>query len=182
MSVEGAPKLTPLNLKAWIDEHRDLLKPPVGNVQVWKDSEFIVMIIGGPNQRTDFHDDPIEEVFFQLEGDMVLRIAENGKLRDIPIREGEMLMLPPNVPHSPQRPAGSIGMVVERVRPEGMLEAFEWYCESCGVRHHRREVQVRDIETDLPPVFDEYYESEELRTCKDCGHLNSGRPVKAAAE
>ncbi|MEQ9123685.1 MAG: 3-hydroxyanthranilate 3,4-dioxygenase, partial [Alphaproteobacteria bacterium] len=101
---------------------------------------------------------------------------EDGKPVDVPIREGEMLLLPPHVRHSPQRPAGSVGIVVERIRIPGELDAFEWYCENCGHCHHRREFELADIEKDLPPVFAEYYAAEALRTCPSCGHVNPGKP------
>lgn len=166
------------NLRAWIEEHRDLLKPPVGNAQIWQDTQFIVTIVGGPNQRTDWHDDPLEEFFYQLEGDMTLRVREDGKVREVPIRAGDILLLPPHVRHSPQRPAGSIGMVIEMVRPEGARDAFEWYCEKCDARVHRREFQLKSIVDDLPPVFSEYYASEDLRTCASCGHVNPGRRAR----
>ena len=99
--------------------NRDLLKPPVGNKLLFQDSAFIVMAVGGPNSRKDFHHDPSEEFFFQVEGDMVLRTVQDGRLTDIPIRQGEVFLLPPEVPHSPQRPAGSVGIVVERRRDPG---------------------------------------------------------------
>lgn len=169
-------QLAPFNLKNWIQEHRDLLKPPVGNAQIWQDADFMVTIIGGPNQRTDYHDDPLEEFFFQLEGDIVLRIIEDGKPRDMPIREGDVLLLPPHVRHSPQRPAGSVGMVIERQRSKGALDAFEWYCERCDAKIHRAEIQLANIVKDLPPVFESYYASTEARTCKSCGHENPGKP------
>src|SRR6185437_7951414 len=122
----------PFNLQRWIEDHRGLLKPPVGNVQIWSDSDFIVTIVGGPNARTDYHDDPLEEFFFQLSGDIVLRILDDGKPRDLPIREGDVFLLPPHVRHSPQRPIpGSVGLVIERNRPEGLIDGFEWYCPSC---------------------------------------------------
>jgi 3-hydroxyanthranilate 3,4-dioxygenase len=136
LAAAGAPLLTPVNLQGWIDEHRHLLKPPVGNVQIWKNTDFIVMVIGGPNERTDYHDDPFEEVFYQLEGEISLRIIDDGRPRDIALKAGDMLMLPPHVRHSPQRPAGSVGIVLERTRPPGTLEAFEWYCEQCTALVH----------------------------------------------
>ena len=168
--------LAPFNLKAWIEEHRGLLKPPAGNARIWEDSDFMVTVIGGPNQRTDYHDDPLEEFFYQLEGDIVLRIIGDGRPKDLPIREGDVLLLPPHVRHSPQRPAGSVGLVIERQRPKGALDAFEWYCESCGALAHRHEFQLEDIVKDLPPVFDGYYESVDARTCGACGHRNPGKP------
>jgi 3-hydroxyanthranilate 3,4-dioxygenase len=96
------------NLKAWVEENRHLLKPPVGNKMVWQDRDFLVMVVGGPNQRKDFHIEEGEEFFYQIEGDITLRVMEDGKPKDIPIREGEIFLLPAGVPHSPQRPAGTV--------------------------------------------------------------------------
>ncbi len=168
------------NLRRWIAEHRELLKPPVGNAQIWRDTEFMVTIVAGPNLRTDWHDDPAEEFFFQLEGDMTLRVIEDGRQRDVALCEGDVLLLPPHVRPSPQRPAGTIGMVIERVRRPGEIDAFEWYCERCQTRVHRREVALRSIVDDLPPVFEEYYGDPRLRHCPSCGHENPGRPVRPA--
>jgi 3-hydroxyanthranilate 3,4-dioxygenase len=164
----------PLNLEAWIEEHRELLRPPVGNAQIYQDSHFIVTVIGGPNQRTDFHDDPCEEFFFQLRGDMVLRLWEDGP-RDVAIREGDIFLLPPHVRHSPQRPQpDSIGLVIEMQRPVGALDAFEWYCPHCRSLIHRAELQLTSIVTDLPVVFSSFYDDESVRTCS-CGWVHSGR-------
>ena len=98
------PSLQALNFKKWIDEHRHLLKPPVGNQQIWADREFMVTVVGGPNARRDFHVNQGEEFFYQLEGDIQLHVLVDGKREVVPIREGEIFLLPPNVPHSPQRP------------------------------------------------------------------------------
>ena len=164
------------NFHKWIEEHRDLLKPPVGNAQIWQDSDLIVTIVGGPNARTDYHVDPCEEFFYQIEGDMNLRLWKDGKPQDLPIREGDIFLLPPGVPHSPQRPvAGSIGLVIERQRPAGMLDAFQWYCGDCGEIVHRVEVQLKSIVADLPPLFAQFYDSEDLRTCRNCGTLHPGK-------
>ncbi|GLW67047.1 3-hydroxyanthranilate 3,4-dioxygenase [Actinomadura rubrobrunea] len=173
------PKLShgrPFDFARWIEDHRDLLKPPVGNVQVWQDSGMIVMVVGGPNQRTDFHVDPTEEFFYQLKGNMVLRVMEEeGRPPvDVQISEGEVFLLPPNVRHSPQRPEpGSIGLVVEIARPEGVREAFEWYCTECHHLVHRAELQVRSIVDDLPPVFQGFYDGD--RTCRNCGAVHPGK-------
>ena len=169
------PIPSPLNLKKWIADHADQLKPPVGNAQIWEDGEFLVTVVGGPNRRTDYHDDPAEEFFFQLEGDMVLRVIEDGLPRDVPIREGEVLLLPPHVRHSPQRAAGTVGLVIERKRRPGEIDAFEWYCAKCHTRVHRREVALRSLVDDLPPVFAEYYESVANGHCPACGHPNPKR-------
>ena len=162
-------KLAALNLKTWIDEHRHLLKPPVGNAMVWKDSEFQVMVVGGPNRRKDFHIDPGEELFYQIEGDIVLRVMEEGKPRDIPIREGEIFLLPPLVPHSPQRPAGTVGMVVERRRGPEEQESLRWYCERCGGVLHDETFHLTDLGAQLKPIIEKFHGSETLRTCRKCG-------------
>lgn len=134
------------------------------------------MVIGGPNARTDYHDEPFEEFFYQLEGNISLRIIEDGRPRDVPIREGEVLLLPPHVRHSPQRPEpGSIGLVVERRRPEGLMDGFEWYYLDCNALLHRVEVHVGNIVDDLPPLFEAFYGSEELRTFGECGALHPGK-------
>jgi 3-hydroxyanthranilate 3,4-dioxygenase len=164
--------LLPLNLRRWIDEHRSLLKPPVGNKLIFEDSEFIVMAVGGPNARRDFHVDPAEEFFHQLEGDMVLRVAENGRIRDLPIRAGEILLLPARIPHSPQRPAGTVGLVIERRRRPGELDGLQWYCEQCSNLLYEEYLALTDIETQFPPVFDRFYASPEHRRCKRCGALS----------
>ena len=162
-------KLAPLDLKAWIDEHRHLLAPPVGNAMVWKDSDFQVMVIGGPNQRNDYHVDPSEELFYQLEGDIVLRVIEDGQRRDLAIREGEMLLLPPLVPHCPVRGSGTIGLVIERQRKPGETEALRWYCDRCGAVLHEATLRVTDLGVQLKPVIESFYADESRRTCKKCG-------------
>lgn len=170
----------PINLKKWIDEHRPVLKPPVGNAQVWKDREFIIMVVGGPNQRTDYHVDPAEEFFYQIEGDITLKVIEEGSPKDIPIREGEIFLLPANVPHSPRRPANTIGLVVERARTESEIEHFRWYCEKCGEMLYDHALRVTDITTQLKPIFDKFYADTGLHKCKKCGAvMQPPRPVKA---
>jgi 3-hydroxyanthranilate 3,4-dioxygenase len=167
----------PFNLRKWIDEHRHLLKPPVGNVQVWQDAEFIVMVVGGPNSRKDYHYNEGEEFFFQLEGDITVKIIDEGKPRDIHIREGDVFLLPPRVPHSPQRGAGTVGIVIERKRETRELDGFQWYCENCGEKLYEEFEYVTDIVKQLPPVFDRFYNTPEHCTCKSCG-TRMERPVK----
>ncbi|MGI9482960.1 MAG: 3-hydroxyanthranilate 3,4-dioxygenase [Hyphomicrobiales bacterium] len=180
------PGFTPFNFPKWIAENEHLLKPPVGNKQLFDNkTDMIVMIVGGPNTRVDFHDDPVEEFFYQLRGDMILKIAENGKIYDVPIREGEVFMLPPHARHSPQRPQeGSVGLVVEGNRHSGMKDGFEWFCFDCGALVHRVEVELKDIVADLPPLYEAFYASEEARTCPECGalHPGKGKPPPGWAE
>ena len=168
----------PINFPKWIEAHRHLLKPPVGNKCVY-DGDFIVMVVGGPNQRTDYHWDEGPEWFYQLEGEMTLRIQEDydaaagtGTVRDIPIRAGEIFLLPPRVPHSPQRGPDSIGLVIERRRLPHEDDGLLWFCERCNAKVYEEYFHLHDIETDFPPVFERFYTSREHRTCKACGHVN----------
>lgn len=161
--------LQAFNLHRWIDQHRHVLKPPVGNKRVFEDGDFIIMVIGGPNSRQDYHVDPGQEFFYQLEGDIVLRTMQDRRPVDVPIRQGEVLLLPPNLPHSPQRPANTVGLVVERRRAPGERDGFQWYCERCGNLLHGEFIELTDIEQQLPPVFERFYASREWRTCTHCG-------------
>ena len=163
-------KFSAINFKQWIDDNRQLLKPPVGNKLVYDDHEdFIIMVVGGPNARKDFHYNEGEEFFHQLEGDMILRVMDDGKVVDIPIREGEIFLLPPKVPHSPQRPANTVGLVVEKKRKGEELDGFQWYCENCGNKLYEEYFHLKDIVSQLPPIMEKFYSSVELRTCKECG-------------
>ncbi|MEV0279704.1 3-hydroxyanthranilate 3,4-dioxygenase [Streptomyces sp. NPDC050610] len=166
-----------INFPRWIEEHEHLLKPPVNNRQVWEPmGDFIVQVVGGPNERTDFHVDPYEEWFYQVKGDIHVNLRTDAGIERVDIREGEMWMLPREIPHSPQRPEpGSIGIVMERIREEGVLEKFQWYCPNCLELVHEVELQVRDIVKDLPPVFTRFYESQDKRTCRACGTYHPGR-------
>ena len=174
-----AKLLPPINFKHWIDEHRHLLKPPVGNKMVYEDADFIIMVVGGPNARKDFHYDEGEEFFYQLEGDITLRVVEDDKPRDIPIRQGEIFLLPPKVPHSPQRPTNTIGLVVERKRTPDEEDGFLWFCEKCGNKLYEEYLQVTNIITQLPPIFDRFYNDADHCTCKKCG-TKMERPKKPA--
>jgi len=162
-------KVSPHNLKAWVEEHRALLKPPVGNKMVWNDGEFLVMIVGGPNRRKDFHVEDGEEFFYQIEGDITLRIMDDGRVRDIPIREGEIFLLPAGIPHSPQRPAGTVGMVIERKRHAEERDHLRWYCERCGEVLYDSDFPLVDLGKQLKPIIETFYADESLRTCKKCG-------------
>ena len=157
-----------LNLQRWIDEHRNLLKPPVGNKKVFEDDEFIVMVVGGPNNRKDFHLDEGPEFFYQLEGEMVLKTIQGGKVVDIPIRAGEVFLLPPHIPHSPQRMPNSVGLVVERKRPrrKGRAPVVLRQLQSLLYEEY---FALQNVETDFPPIFDRFFADEKKRTCKRCG-------------
>ena len=163
--------LIAFNLQQWIDENRHMLRPPVCNQQMVDDGEFIVMIVGGPNSRKDFHYDEGPELFYQLEGDMLLRTLQEGRRVDITIREGEILLLPSKVPHSPQRFADTVGLVVERKRLPEELDGFMWFCDECNHKLYEEFHHISDIVGQLPPIFERFYGSEENRTCDNCGAL-----------
>jgi 3-hydroxyanthranilate 3,4-dioxygenase len=170
----------PLNLNKWIDENRHLLKPPVGNAAVYHNTkDFIIMIVGGPNNRKDFHYNATEELFFQIEGDIVVRIFDDGAIKDIEIKEGEMFLLPPGIPHSPQRGPNTVGLVIEKVRGDVKDDAFLWLCENCSEKLFEQYIGVTDIVKQLPPVMNAFYSDVEKRTCKKCGHVMEPPTPKA---
>ncbi|MCW5261403.1 3-hydroxyanthranilate 3,4-dioxygenase [Verminephrobacter eiseniae] len=172
----------PFNFQHWLEQHANLFKPPVNNQQIWQDADFMVTVIGGPNHRTDFHDDPLEEFFYQFKGNAWLNIMNEGRLERIDLKEGDIFLLPPHVRHSPQRPeAGSRCLVIERQRPVGMFDAFEWYCLNCHHLVHRIEVQLANIVTDLPPLFERFYNSPDIRVCKHCNTLHPGKGAGVAS-
>jgi len=176
------PRYTPpFNFQRWIDEHAHLLQPPVGNRQVWQDTDFIVTVVGAPNERTDFHDDPYEEFFWQFRGNAHLLLREADRYARVDLREGDIFLLPPHLRHSPQRPqAGSLCLVVERARPPGTIDGFEWYCARCGALVHRIDVQLASIVEDLPKAYARFYDSsEEARRCRQCRTVHPGRDAQA---
>lgn len=162
--------LRPFNFKKWIDENRHLLKPPVGNKVVFENTEFIVMVVGGPNSRKDYHYNESEEFFYQLEGDIVVKIQENGKAVEVPIREGEIFLLPPKVPHNPSRGANTIGLVIERKRRENEKDGLLWFCEKCNHPLYERYFTLENIMSQFQETFKLFYEDKNLCTCKNCGH------------
>lgn len=168
----------PFNLNKWIEENRHLLKPPVNNKNLYPEgTDYIVMIVGGPNARKDYHYNETEELFYQLEGEINVRIQENGNPVDIKLGPGDMFLCPAKTPHSPMRTAGSIGLVIERVRAgKGFTDGLLWYCEKCNNKLHETYFELKDIETDFLPRFKEYYASESLRTCDKCGHVMEADP------
>lgn len=168
--------LKPINFRQWLRDHEQLLKPPVNNSLVWENADLMVTVVGGPNHRLDYHVDPVEEFFYQFKGNAFLRIMGEEGPYELHLREGDIFLLPPGVPHSPQRPeAGSLCLVIEPKRPAGALDAFEWYCGSCNHRLHRVEVRLTSIVNDLPPLFEAFAADESLRRCTRCGTLHPGK-------
>ena len=171
----------PLNFQRWIDDHAHLLKPPVGNQQVWRDADFIVTVVGGPNQRTDFHDDPAEEFFHQFKGNAHLILWDRGRYEKVDLHEGDIFLLPAHVLHSPQRPEpDSRCLVIEMQRPAGEKDGFLWGCAACGETIVRHDVLLQSIVDDLPTLYERFYASSEAeRRCRNCGEVHPGRDYRA---
>jgi len=169
---------TPFNLQQWIAEHRDLLRPPVSNKNLYEASEdYIVMVVGGPNARRDFHYNQTEELFYQLEGDISIYIQEEGLKKEIRLTAGDMFLLPAGVPHSPARSEGSVGLVIERRREgKGYQDGLLWFCPNCNHKLHEVYFELHNIETDFLPHFQQFYQSESLLTCQQCGTIHDTDP------
>jgi 3-hydroxyanthranilate 3,4-dioxygenase len=161
----------PFNLNKWIDENRHLLKPPVGNKNLYVDSgDYIVMVVAGPNARKDYHYNETEELFYQLEGSIKVVIQEEGSRKEMILNAGDMYLNPAKVPHSPVREAGSIGLVIERKRAgQGFTDGLLWYCDNCNEKLHDVYFELHNIEKDFLPHFEHFYNSKSLRICKSCG-------------
>lgn len=168
----------PFNLNKWLDENRALLKPPVGNKNLYTEADdYIVMVVAGPNARKDYHYNETEELFYQLEGEITVKIQEDGQAVSLNLSAGDMFLLPAKVPHSPIRKEGSIGLVIERVRKNtSMKDGLLWYCDHCNHKLHDTYFPLEDIEKDFIPRFKEFYGSVELRTCKKCGTVMDTDP------
>jgi 3-hydroxyanthranilate 3,4-dioxygenase len=167
--MKPARPQAPFNLMRWVAENRHFLQPPVANRQLYPAGDFVIMVVGGPNARTDYHVDPGAELFFQLEGTLTLKTMQEGVPVDYAVHAGEMFLLPPFVPHSPQRPQGSVGLVVERRREAGERDGFQWYCPACHAMLHEEFFTLENIETQFPAIFERFYADLTRRTCRACG-------------
>ncbi len=164
------------NLKEWVEKNKEKLKPPTAAVTVLRNEKYMVTIVGGPNSRTDYHVNQGTEFFYQLTGTMILTVQENQQVRDSPISEGEIYLLPPMTPHAPQRPENTVGLVVESIRQPEELDTHQWYCQRCNHLLFEKSAYLEVMERDMPPVFDAYYSNIENQTCDKCGYRNPGRP------
>jgi len=168
----------PLNFQKWLDENRDKLKPPVGNKNIYPLSkDYIVMVVAGPNARKDYHYNETEEWFYQLEGNITVIIQDEGVAKKVHLGPGDMFLLPSHTPHSPGREEGSIGLVIERVRKgTNFKDGLLWFCDKCNHKLHETYFELKDVEVDFQPRFKEFYGSEELRTCNNCGYVMETDP------
>lgn len=161
------------NLLQWVADNKELLQPPVGNKNIYPLSDdYIIMVVGGPNARKDFHYNTSEEIFFQLEGTIYIDIQEDGERKRITLNAGDIYLLPAGTHHSPIRTENSVGLVVERKRKEGMSkDGLIWYCDNCNTKLYEVYFELNNIETDFLPHFNHFYSSEELRTCTTCSTI-----------
>ncbi|MBG84039.1 MAG: 3-hydroxyanthranilate 3,4-dioxygenase [Phycisphaerae bacterium] len=179
MALELNTCRLPVNLASWIAENAADFKPPVGNKYLYDGEDFFVMVIGGPNARNDFHMTNSEEYFFQLKGDMVVIIRDDDGLKHVPIREGETFFIPSGVPHAPQRPPGTVGVVVERRRPPGETEHQQFYCPNCHELVHDQEFDCEDIVDHFASAMEAFWADEALSTCGSCGtRVGKPAPIK----
>jgi 3-hydroxyanthranilate 3,4-dioxygenase len=170
----------PFDLLQWGQTHAASLAPPVCNAAVFPDGNFIVNMVGGPNTRTDFHDNPTEEIFYQIKGNAYLDIWDRGRFDRIDIREGEIFLLPAHVIHSPQRPEPGRCLLIEAIRPQGAHDALQWYCARCAGLVWRAEKQLESLVEDLPKIYQLFYAlSDEERRCKSCDLVHPGRDYAA---
>lgn len=168
----------PVNLPKWLDENAHLLQPPIGNYCVYNEG-FTVMIVGGPNARTDYHINPTPEWFYQYRGAMILKVLDHdGVFRDVTIREGDMFLLPPDTPHSPVRFANTVGVVLEQCRPAGSVDRMRWYCATCPGRVvvHEAAFDCVDLGTQIAAAVNDFRTDEEMRRCGACGELADWAP------
>ncbi len=165
--------LLPFNLNKWIEENREFLKPPINNKNLYKEAgDFIVMIVGGPNARKDYHYNESEELFYQIEGDITVKLQIDGESKDFQIKEGEIFLLPAGIPHNPIRGENTVGLVIEKIRKgTNLTDGLNWYCEQCNFPLQAYKFPLENIEHDFISRFREFYSSLEMRTCKSCGNV-----------
>jgi len=170
----------PLNLMQWAEDNKARLKPPVNNAAIFPDGNYIVNMVGGPNARTDFHDNPTEEIFYQIKGNAYLNIWDRGRFDRIDIKEGQLFLLPAHVIHSPQRPEPGLCLLIELTRPQGHHDALQWYCGKCATQVWRAEKQLESLVDDLPAIYQIFYAlSDEERRCPNCGTVHPGKDYAA---
>ena len=165
----------PFNLMKWIEENEHEFKMPVMNKQFYKEADNVIVFVSkGPNTRNDYHVNATEELFYQLKGDIAVRIRplDGTPPHDVVIREGEMFLLPAMVPHRPQRPDNTLGLIVEFPRPEGAKDKLQWYCPDDKHLVHEAEFRLKHIDEDLHRIMDEFWNGPvEGRTCKETGKV-----------
>jgi 3-hydroxyanthranilate 3,4-dioxygenase len=171
--------LSTFHLKRWIEENQSYFNPPFRtNRLLVHHKDFLVMILRGPNTRLDFHIEPGDEFFYQVDGDMELHVKPEGERRQIvKIKQGEIFVCPGGLPHSPRRFENTWGLVIERKRRDDEKEEFAWFCESCDALVLSRVVNQGNIPSQVSAVYQEFNEKEQLRTCGACGYVFPQTPM-----
>ncbi|MEZ5608379.1 MAG: 3-hydroxyanthranilate 3,4-dioxygenase [Burkholderiaceae bacterium] len=171
----------PKNLMGWVEQNHGRLKPPVCNAALFPDGDYIINMVGGGNTRTDFHDNPTEEIFYQLRGTAYLEVWDNGRFDRIDLKEGDVFLQPPHLLHSPQRPdPNGLCLLVEKPRPQGAQDGFRWYCPQCATLVWEIRVQLQDLVADLPKAYAQFYATSDAeRTCPHCGTVHPGKDYAA---
>ncbi|THX03832.1 3-HAO-domain-containing protein [Aureobasidium pullulans] len=182
-SPPTTPLGSPLNLPKWLSKNSHLLKPPINNYCVYS-HPLTVMIVGGPNARTDYHINSTPEFFYQYRGRMLLKTVDpaTNEFRDIYISEGEMFLLPGNTPHNPVRFADTVGVVIELPRPEGEVDRLRWYCQGCGETVHEAAFVCTDLGSQIKEAVNAFGEDLEARKCKNCGEVCDVKPKPEVME
>lgn len=171
--------LSTYHLKRWIEENQSYFQPPFRtNRLLMNQKDFLVMILRGPNTRLDFHIDPGDEFFYQIQGDMELHVKPDNERRQVmKIKEGEIFVCPGGLPHSPRRFENTWGLVIERRRREDEREEFVWFCEQCDERVFFRVLNPQSIASQVSAVYNEFNGNEALRSCRACGYIFPKTPV-----
>ncbi|KAI8075323.1 3-hydroxyanthranilic acid dioxygenase [Gongronella butleri] len=165
----------PINFTKWLAENGDKLQPPINNYLLFRGQDTIIMVVGGPNKRSDYHINETEEWFYQVKGTLLIKVVDDGEFKEIHVNEGDMFLLPPNVPHNPVRFADTIGLVVERERLEHHTDRLRWYCENeeCRKIIFEESFHCTDLGSQLKPIVEKFATTEKLRTCDACGHVSN---------
>ena len=164
-----------------LEKNSHLLQPPINNYCVY-DDPLTVMIVGGPNARTDYHINETPEFFYQYKGRMLLKTVQNNEFKDVYINEGELFLLPGNTPHNPVRFADTVGVVIEQPRPAEALDRLRWYCQNCGDQVHEASFHCTDLGTQIKAAVNQFKDDNEARTCSKCGELCDVAPKPEVME
>ncbi|XP_026858381.1 3-hydroxyanthranilate 3,4-dioxygenase isoform X1 [Electrophorus electricus] len=164
-----------VNVNKWIKENESSFLPPVCNKLMFF-HQLNIMYVGGPNIRKDYHIEEGEELFYQIRGDMVLKVIENGKHKDVKIREGEMFLLPARIPHSPQRQANTVGLVVERRRLHSERDCLRYYVDHSTDILFEHWFYCENLGTQLIPIIEKFMASNQHKT----GKPDPADPIKPA--
>lgn len=153
-----------------LEQNSHLLKPPINNYLIYNDP-LTVMVVGGPNARTDYHINETPEFFYQYKGRMLLKTVDQGEFRDIYIDEGELFLLPANTPHNPVRFENTVGIVIEQPRPASSIDKLRWYCQNCGSKVHEAAFHCTDLGTQIKEAVNQFKDDNVARKCSNCGEI-----------